>query len=90
MTDQPTTLKLLPAPAFEPMLSVPDLAAALNCNPVFVRAEIKSGALPALRLGAHWRVRPEDLRAYIRKAAEAQALPRQQAAQAAATEAAAT
>jgi excisionase family DNA binding protein len=66
-------------PEFEPLLSVPDLATALNTHPATIRRLIKDGELPALKVGPHWRVTPEALRDYIREAAAAYTLPRQQA-----------
>jgi len=47
------------------LLEVAHVAHRLSASPWFVRQLIRSKALPAIRLGARWRVDPRDLEAYI-------------------------
>jgi excisionase family DNA binding protein len=50
------------------MLTVGEAAKRLHASYWFVRGEIKRGSLPAVRLGRrYWRVRAEDLEAYVRR-----------------------
>jgi excisionase family DNA binding protein len=47
------------------LLEVHEVAYALKSSQEFVRRLIRDGRLPAVRLGAHWRVDARDLEAYI-------------------------
>jgi excisionase family DNA binding protein len=47
------------------LLEVFHVARRLSASEEFVRREIRAGRLPAVRLGARWRVDPLDLEAYI-------------------------
>lgn len=46
-------------------LDVYDVAQLFKCSHKTVRRMIADGRLPAVRVGALWRVRPEDARAYL-------------------------
>ena len=53
----------LPIPANAAYLSVRDVATLLRVCPKTVRRWIKSGTLPATRLGRDWRIARSDLKA---------------------------
>jgi excisionase family DNA binding protein len=62
--------KAVPPPAAQAqsssgMLTVPEVAAQLRLDPQTVRRLILSGRLPAVRLVRQYRVKSEDLRAYL-------------------------
>ncbi|MFT8637922.1 MAG: helix-turn-helix domain-containing protein [Pseudoclavibacter sp.] len=48
------------------LLSVVDVAARLRLDPRTVRAYIRSGRLPAVRIGKQYRIRAVDLAAFVR------------------------
>lgn len=45
-------------------LSVREVATALGCAPETVLSLIKTNELPAFRVGARWRINPEDLESF--------------------------
>jgi excisionase family DNA binding protein len=45
----------------EPLLDIPATAQVLGVSPDTVEALIKSGSLPAFRVGRQWRVEPRRL-----------------------------
>ena len=47
------------------LLTVKDVAAALDCHPNTVRRAIKSGALLAVRVGRHVRVPVASVQVYV-------------------------
>lgn len=47
--------------------TVDDITKRWKCGPKVVRAVIKSGELPAFKVGYYWRVREEDLLKYESK-----------------------
>ena len=49
----------------EKFLKMADIAAQLNVSRSTVYRLIKTGALPAVRIGKNFRVRPADLEAYL-------------------------
>lgn len=55
-------------------LKVKDVADELGCSDFTVHELIKSGALPAVNIGSrerkHWRIRRDDLDAYLRGATQ--------------------
>lgn len=46
-------------------LTVADVAKQLQISEDTVRRWIKSGKLPALKIGKEWRVDPEELKAFL-------------------------
>ena len=50
-------------------VTVPALAAYLECDARTVRRMIHEGALPAVRVGRHWRIPVEDTRRALRSSA---------------------
>ena len=54
-----------PVPPREPLLTVLEVALALNTSEKTVRRRIKAGELPVIQDGRIVRIRPDDLRAYI-------------------------
>ena len=57
--------KLASASTLQPLLDIDDVAALFNCNRRTVWTMVRDGRLPAVRVGTHWRIRPEDVHAYI-------------------------
>ncbi|CUH44493.1 helix-turn-helix domain-containing protein [Ruegeria atlantica] len=49
----------------KPLLSVAATAVFLGVSEKTVRRKIASGELPASRVGTQWRIRPEELDAYL-------------------------
>jgi excisionase family DNA binding protein len=68
-TDPP----LAPTPPGSRLLEVSHVAHRLSASQEFVRRLIRRRQLPAIRLGARWRIDPVDLQAFI----DAQRLARQ-------------
>jgi excisionase family DNA binding protein len=56
--------------AREPLLSVEEAAAFLNCCHSTVRREANRGRLRGQKVGARWRFAPEDLDAYLARAGD--------------------
>ena len=48
----------------EPLMTVREVAAAMNASEKTIRRRIASGELPAIRYGRQLRVRPRDLQGY--------------------------
>ncbi len=51
--------------AHEPLLSIEQVAARLNVQPISVRRAVWRGTLSASRIGRLIRIRPSDLETYI-------------------------
>lgn len=51
----------------DPLLKISKTAEICNVSEKTVWRWIKSGALPAHRLGGQWRVAPKDLNAFLRE-----------------------
>jgi excisionase family DNA binding protein len=49
----------------EPLLTIPDVAGICRVCTKTVRRWIRDKRLPATRLGNQWRIRPNDLKAFI-------------------------
>jgi len=49
----------------EEMLTVNDVARILQYTPYYIRELCRSGELKAVRIGGHWRIKQEDLRAFV-------------------------
>lgn len=49
------------------MLSIAEVAEYLNISAKTVYRLIEKGELPALKVGARWRFKPEDLEAYLER-----------------------
>lgn len=47
------------------LLSMADVAAFLQVSQKTVRRKIASGELRACKVGAQWRIRPEDIESYL-------------------------
>jgi excisionase family DNA binding protein len=47
------------------LLEVSHVAHRLSVSEEFVRRLIRSGQLPAILVGKRWRIKPEDLQAYL-------------------------
>jgi excisionase family DNA binding protein len=54
------------------LITVPDLAQRLQLNPITIRRWIKSGRLPAQKLGKSYRVRVADVLKLVTPEASAQ------------------
>jgi excisionase family DNA binding protein len=54
------------------LITVPDLAKRLQLNPITIRRWIKSGRLPAQKLGKSYRVRVADVLKLVTPEASAQ------------------
>ena len=57
-----------PVPAAPPilrLLEVHEVAYQLKCSQETVRRFIRSGTLPAVRLGSHWRIKQAALETFI-------------------------
>lgn len=50
-----------------PILSVKEAADLLRVDPQVIRRAIRRKELPALKTGALWRIRRQDLSAYLRR-----------------------
>jgi excisionase family DNA binding protein len=61
----------------ERLLSRDEVAERLGLSPLTVGAMLRDGRLPGFHLGRLWRIREEDLNAYIRERAEAGAVTRE-------------
>jgi excisionase family DNA binding protein len=53
-------------PDLRKLLSIDDAADLLAVSTKSVRRWIATRELPAVQLGTHWRIRPQDLEAFIR------------------------
>ncbi len=51
----------------DPLLTIPEIAEADHVNPKTVRRWIKSGELPAYKLGRQWRISKRDHRRFRRE-----------------------
>ena len=60
--DARATDEQLEAPAFEPLMTADQVAAALGVSRKFVYARAAEGVLPGFKLGARYRFRPADVR----------------------------
>ena len=60
-----------PAPAIPHLLEVAHVAHRLSASQEFVRRLIREKKLAAIRLGARWRVDPQDLQAFLDKQRQA-------------------
>ena len=49
----------------EPLLTVAQVAATLQIREKLVRNHIKEKRLKAIKIGKYWRIKPEDLHAFI-------------------------
>jgi excisionase family DNA binding protein len=54
------------ARALEPLLDIPAVADICQMSEKTIRRWIKTGDLPAARLGNQWRIRPRDLEDFVR------------------------
>jgi excisionase family DNA binding protein len=52
-------------PAFEPALSIPEVAQALRIHHTHVRRLIKTGEIRARKVGNVWRITPAALREFM-------------------------
>jgi excisionase family DNA binding protein len=60
------------------VLTVGQAAVRANCNPETIRRAIRRGGLEALKVGTHWRVKPDDLTEWMAApAAQCDARPTQ-------------
>lgn len=50
----------------DPLLTIPEVAAALRVSEKTIRRWISTEVMPAAKLGAQWRVRSRDLQDFIR------------------------
>ncbi|NLX50341.1 MAG: helix-turn-helix domain-containing protein [Methanospirillum sp.] len=51
----------------EPLLTVAQVAATLQIREKLVRNHIKEKRLKAVKIGKYWRIKPEDLHAFIER-----------------------
>lgn len=51
------------APLLQPALDIYDVASLFKVNHKTVRRMIADGRLPAVKIGAQWRIRPQDVAA---------------------------
>jgi excisionase family DNA binding protein len=51
----------------EPLLTIPGVADICRVSEKTIRRWINAGELPAIKLGAQWRVAPRDLSAFLRE-----------------------
>jgi excisionase family DNA binding protein len=64
------------APAIERLMTADEVAAALGVSRKFVYARAAEGALPSYKLGARYRFRPADVRAFLQASLESRDTPR--------------
>ena len=53
------------SPTLRPALTIYDAAELFKCSHKTIRRMIADGRLPAVKVGAHWRIRSEDAHAYL-------------------------
>ena len=53
------------APTLQPALDIHDAAKLFKCSHMTIRRMIADGRLPAVKVGARWRIRAEDAHAYL-------------------------
>ena len=58
------TVRRHPTP-IEPAIDIPGLATALSLGYTAARKLVISGEMPARKVGGVWRIRPEDVRAFM-------------------------
>jgi excisionase family DNA binding protein len=61
---------MMPNPQNEPpprLLTIKDVARLLQVSDKTIRRLIESRDLPAIKLGAQWRIRPRDLELFVRE-----------------------
>jgi excisionase family DNA binding protein len=51
----------------EELLTIEDVARILKYTEYYIRMKCKSGELKAIKIGGHWRIKQEDLRAFVDK-----------------------
>ena len=56
-----------PNPKVEPLLTIPEVAEICRVNEKTIRRWIQASDLVAIKLGAQWRIDPQDLRHFLRK-----------------------